>query len=170
MNVVLVGFMGVGKTTIGTKLAKILHYNFIDIDAFIQEEQNTSISEIFNLYGENYFRKIEQKALHQVLNLDNYVIATGGGTPCFYNNIDLINKKAESIYVSMPAKAIYSRLINAKTSRPLVKNKSENDLLQYIETTLSYREKFYNKCKIHVNALSLNINELSQQIINKTTP
>lgn len=145
--------MGSGKSTFGKKLAKKLNLNFIDLDQYIESKVGLSIPEIFEERGEEKFREIETSSLQQVLNQEGVIISLGGGTPCFGDNIELINKDSVSIYLNLPPKALYSRLINARASRPLIADKTEEELLEFIENHLAEREPFYNLAQVHYNPL-----------------
>ena len=164
MLIYLIGFMGSGKTTTGKKLARKLAYDFIDIDALIESETKISISNFFEEFGEEKFRLIEQQEIKKTFKLKNTVISTGGGAPCFFNNMDEINKNGISIYLKADIPLIVSRLKNGKDQRPLVKNKDKEELKKYISELLSKRELFYNSAKLVVDAKSLNIEKLGTLI------
>lgn len=158
--------MGCGKTTHGKKLAKSLGYNFIDLDELISQHENLSISKIFELKGEKEFRAIETHTIQNLINLSaNMVIALGGGTPCYNNNLDLLKKHGMVIYIQMTPNALYNRLIHAKEKRPLLKNKSETELLSYIEDLLQQREHYYRQADITIEGLSLETSHLKEQIL-----
>jgi len=166
-KIYLIGFMGSGKTSVGKKLAKKLNYKFIDLDTEIEKSVNCSISDYFTKFGEEKFREIENKILKESFKYSNTVISTGGGTPCFFNNMLLINKNSFSIYLKADVKLLSHRLINAKQTRPLIKNKSKEELEIYIEKLLSEREIFYNKAKLVIDAKSISIDNIVKEI-NKT--
>ncbi len=164
MLIYLIGFMGSGKTTAGKKLARKLAYDFIDLDLLIESETKISISNFFEKFGEEKFRLIEQQALKNTFKLKNTVISTGGGAPCYFNNIDEINKNGISIYLKADILLIISRLQNGKDQRPLIKNKDKEELKNYVSELLSKREIFYNRAKLVVDAKSLNIEKLENLI------
>lgn len=155
MSIVLIGFMGCGKSSFGKKLANILNFKFYDLDLIIQEKVQLSIEDIFSKHGENYFRKIEKKCLEDVVSEKKIVLATGGGTPCYFDNMSLINNMGVSIYLYMNSKAIFDRLINSKTKRPLIQRMNPEQLKIFINEKLSQREPYYNLSNIKLNAIGL---------------
>lgn len=164
-KIVLVGFMGSGKTTLGKKLANKLGYAFFDLDELIEEQEKLSISEIFSKQGENYFRTVEQKILNDKLDTNQpLVLSVGGGTPCFFDNMEFINKQATSIYLKYNAGMLYSRLSSAKAKRPLLTEKSDEELKDFIKKTLSEREGFYNQSKIVVESNNITVDTIFHQL------
>ncbi len=146
----LIGFMGVGKTTLGKKLARKLSIDFIDSDEALELKLACSIADYFESEGEESFRKEEQIWLNE-LTSEPKIIATGGGMPCFYDNMKVLNQKGVTIYLERPAKELYQRLVNAKEQRPLVKKLNNEELLQFIEQKLQEREKYYQQAKYILN-------------------
>ncbi|OQX98736.1 MAG: hypothetical protein B6I24_04505 [Bacteroidetes bacterium 4572_128] len=146
MRIFLTGFMGCGKTYLGKIIAKKLNYKFIDLDELIEKEQNLSINEIFEKKGEMFFRKLENFFLQKTIkNFKNIVLATGGGTFCFFDNISIINKNGISFYIKTDVKTLIKRLQEEKNKRPLIKNKSKLEMEIFIKKSLKLREKFYLK-------------------------
>ena len=168
MKVFLLGYMASGKTTVGRKLAKELKLHFIDLDAHIEVEEKKSVSEIFNEGGEALFRGLEMKYLKKLIDLEpDALISTGGGTPCFYDNIKEMNQAGLTVYLEMDAKSLTYRLMNAKGDRPLVNKTGENELLEFVEQQLEERKFYYSEAQIKVNALGFNsdkIKALASQI------
>lgn len=149
MRIFLIGFMGSGKTTVGNALARKLNYSFTDLDSFIENKTGKSIYDIFADEGEEKFRKTEHKALKELCKKDDIVISCGGGTPCFYNNIDIINKKGLSVYIKYPIGKLKSRLLPKMGKRPMLKNIfTHEDLESFIKQMIYEREKFYLKSKL----------------------
>lgn len=144
--------MGCGKTTLGKKLAKKLNIKFVDMDAAIEKQEGNSISEIFSHEGEVYFRNLEKKWL-EAFNESEALISTGGGAPCFHDNMHRMNQKGVSVYIKLPPKVLVDRLKSQKSQRPLVANKSEEELLGFIEEKLAERSSFYEQAKIHYNGI-----------------
>jgi shikimate kinase len=155
MNIFLVGFMGSGKSTIGKLLAQQLKMNFSDLDHIIEDNEKKKVSDIFKDMGEPKFRELEKEFIKKISAKDNQVVALGGGAPCFHNNMEYINKKGLSVYLKMSVEAIKDRLLQlspqAIASRPLIANKSENELSEFIQATLGKREIYYNKAKLIVS-------------------
>lgn len=147
--------MGSGKTTLGKILAKQLNLDFIDLDLYIESKYNLSIHEIFDKYGEDEFRLIEWSNLNTVSKLNNVIISTGGGTPCFFNNIDFMNVNGITVFFDEDIDVIYNRLLNDKSNRPLISNLSNSDLYNYISNKLNERKKYYNKSKLKINSKGL---------------
>jgi len=146
-TIVIVGFPGAGKSTIGRKLADKLHMAFIDLDLYIEEKYHTAIPLLFNKYGESAFRTLEYAALLEVLSSDNTVIATGGGTPCHKDAMIQINAHARSIYFQLTEEQLVKNLLLSKKKRPLTHLLSESELRAYIHKTLAEREPYYLQAK-----------------------
>lgn len=145
MKYFLVGFMGSGKSTIGKLLSERLNIKHFDLDDVIQKQENKSISEIFAIKGEDYFRILEKKYLNQLMIKDQFIISTGGGTPIHNNMIDLMQKNGRCIYLKCSSEILFNRLKKNKNKRPLISNLSEENLKIFIEKTLSERKMFYEK-------------------------
>ena len=148
--------MASGKSLIGSELAKILDMNFIDLDEYIEEKEGNSIKEIFSEKGNIFFRKIENTYLKEILESnENFVLSLGGGTPCFGNNLELIQEttEAKSIYLNVSVKELVKRLIVDKENRPLVTHiKTEEDMLEFVGIHLFERLSFYNQANYMVEA------------------
>ena len=149
MNIILLGYMGSGKSTIGSILASVINFEFIDLDDYIESREGITISEIFETKGEIYFRKTEHNCLKEILFKKNkYVLALGGGTPCYAGNMELIKSTsaATSFYLKASIKELVSRLIKEKEQRPLVARfKNEEDLSEFVGKHLFERNHFYNQ-------------------------
>lgn len=143
IRVFLIGFMGAGKTTLGNALAKDLKVPFYDLDWFIERRYKKSVSEIFAQSGEQSFREIEKNMLHEVGELDNVIIACGGSTPLFFDNMDYMLKKGQTLYLKVSNDTLYKRLKEAKAIRPLISNKSDEELRDYIASEIERRENGY---------------------------
>ncbi|MCF6295927.1 MAG: shikimate kinase [Flavobacteriaceae bacterium] len=169
MNIVLLGYMASGKTTIGRVLAKNLGYKFIDLDDIIEDGEKNSIQEIFKLKGEIYFRKRESFYLNKVLsNNDKIVLSLGGGTPCYSNNINFLkdSKNITTIFLKSSIETIVKRLKNEKHTRPLISQIETEELLQeYIGKHLFERIPFYNQADLTVSTDDKTIKEIVETII-----
>ncbi len=164
MRIFLIGFMGCGKTTLGKKLAKHLNYNFIDLDSYIEKTTNKTITEIFENKGEKTFRIVEKESLMEVCKKDNLVIATGGGTPCFFDNMQKILDSGKAIYLKMEIEDLLERLETEKSQRPLIENKSAKELENFIRNKLSEREYFYKKSNYILQGKSICEKEIQNLI------
>jgi len=167
MKIFLIGMMGSGKTKTGQKLAKALSYKFIDIDAFIEEKEGKSIPLLFKEIGETQFRELEHHYILKLQDYNNVVISTGGGLPCFHDNMDLINKSGLSIYLQAEPSFLKSRLINNKNSRPLIAKIPDEKLEGYLKDLLEQRRSYYEKASIHISAINLNEKKIIEEITNR---
>ncbi len=160
-KIFLVGYMGSGKSNAGKKIAAKLNFEFIDLDKFIEEEYGMSISDIFAQKGQSEFRAMEHNSLKKIIGLNkNILVSCGGGTPCYYNNMVLMNSNGMTIYLKMSADALANRLINAKGHRPLIDGKTHDELKKFINEHLEKREDFYHKAQYTVKGKDLNVDEL----------
>jgi shikimate kinase len=157
----LIGYMGSGKSTVGEKLAAKLKYNFVDLDKLIESEYQQTIPEIFATKGEAEFRAMENNALKGLIEKNNLVISCGGGTPCYYDNIELMNSNGITVYLKMSADALVNRLMNSKTKRPLLENKTETELREFVSKQLEKREDIYHKAHFTVKGKDLNVDDLA---------
>lgn len=157
----LIGFMGSGKSTLGRQLAKEWKQKFIDLDTQIVKMYDMSIQDIFKEYGEKGFRKRETDTLKDILSGDNEIILSlGGGTPCYNNNLDLIKAKTHSIYLQLSPLELSYRLIRSRNPRPLVKDKSDKELLKYIESEIQKREVFYTQADQVIQSDCIQLSDL----------
>ncbi len=157
--------MGAGKSRLGKRLAKRMNFTFLDADKEIEKENQATVEELFATLGESGFRALERKWLED-LDTENAIVALGGGTPCFNNNMDLILEKGKSIYLQLEPKTLVDRLQNAKGIRPLIepiKNDKEA-LLSFVEQKLIEREQFYKKANFTTKAMSLSAKRLDSLI------
>lgn len=154
-RIFLIGFMACGKTTLGKSLAKSLGLSFIDLDMYIEGRYYKSVSDIFAEQGEDKFREIERKILHEVSEFEDVVISTGGGTPCFFDNMEYMNTMGETIYLNTSTERIASRIKVTGDKRPLVRGKKDDELTNYIEEMKNKRESFYKKAKYTLDSTFL---------------
>jgi len=161
-RIFLIGFMGSGKSTLGAQLARHLNYQFVDMDQLIEDTAEMSISKIFNEHGEEVFRKWEYDILLELCRREKLVISTGGGAPCHSQMMDLMNAHGTTIYLKLAPEALQNRLIRTKTERPLIKGKSDAELLEFITGLLEKREKFYNQATHIVDGINLRADSLTR--------
>lgn len=147
-RIYLIGYMGVGKTTSGRELAKALELDFIDLDLFIQNRYNKTVGQLFEELGESKFREIESKILEEVSAFEDIVISSGGGAPCFFDNMKIMNNSGITIYLRANPELLAERLDTCKAKRPLIKDKSKDELLQFVTESLVKREPYYLQAKI----------------------
>ena len=150
-RIILIGYMGAGKTTIGKALARYLGLPFYDLDWYIETRRHKTIPQIFSEVGEDGFRKIEYNMLHEVAEFEDVVISCGGGTPCFFDNIDYMNQQAQVVYLKATPEVLYSHLSMSRHDRPLLKGKSREELLDFITQQLAQREPFYLKARYTID-------------------
>ena len=164
MNIILLGYMGCGKTFYAKKLSKIINLPFIDLDSFIEDKEKKSINKIIHENGESYFREIENNNLNQILNRNNnFIFATGGGTPCFFNNLDLLNEFGLTIYLRKKPEKLYNFLIKNYYDRPIFNSfKTIEDFFN----NFNCREKFYLKSKMTIDCDNLSSIQILTKINN----
>ncbi len=166
MKIVFIGYMASGKSAVAKEVSRELDLELIDLDSYIEEKEGLTISEIFKIKGEIYFRKKETLYLTELLCLNSsFVLSVGGGTPCFSNNIELIRSKATSFYLRASIATIQQRLMNEKAKRPLVADISDNDLPEFIAKHLFERAAFYDQSNHVISVNHKSIAEISKEII-----
>lgn len=158
--VYLIGYMGCGKTTTGKKLARAIGYFFFDLDDEIEKLTGKKIVQIFQSEGEDAFRALEHSVVQSLSKRKNIVIATGGGTPCFYDNLQVMNSTGVVVYISMKPESLARRLLNAKVKRPLIEGIPQERLPDFIAGHLEHRESFYNKAPVRIKGENLDMDDL----------
>lgn len=166
-RIILIGFMGSGKTTLGRALAKALGLTFIDLDNYIELRHCKSINRIFAERGEEGFRKIERNLLHEVCEFEDVVISSGGGTPCFFDNMEYMNAAGETVFLDVDIKVLFRRLKVAKQQRPLLDGKTDEELMLFIQEALQARLPFYTKAKHVFNGELLEDRHQIQQSVER---
>ena len=151
VRIIIVGYMGSGKTTVGKALSKDLGIPFYDLDWYIESRMRKTVAQIFAERGEEGFRKIEHNMLHEVAEFENVIISCGGGTPCFFDNMDYMNGQGETVYLQASPDVLYNHLKMGKTERPLLKNKTPEEMQVFIAEQLEKREPYYSKAKHTLN-------------------
>ena len=144
-RILLVGFMAAGKTTLGKALARDLGLQFIDLDHYIENRYRCTVAQLFAERGEEAFRQIERNMLYEVAEFEDVVISTGGGTPCFFDNMDYMNAQGITVFLEASVDVIHTRLTIARVQRPLVKGKTADELRQYITDMLERRNPYYRQ-------------------------
>ena len=162
MKIFLTGFMGSGKTTLGRKLAARMNYEFIDLDHKLEQQVELSIAEYFTLFGEDSFRKLEAEVLRKTPYPENVIISTGGGLPCFFDNMDWMKANGKVVYIKLSPKTLADRLESGKEERPLLQDKHGDALVAFIENKLAERESFYAQANIIADGLSLTAERMEQ--------
>ncbi len=158
--------MGSGKSHVSKNLSKKLNFPLIDLDQKISEEHQLSIPEIFQNKGEIFFRKEEKRILESILNeRSNVILSLGGGTPVYYNNMDLINQFSKSIFLRASVKTLTERIMLQKNSRPLIARLEDNDIPEFIAKHLFERNPFYGKSHFTIDTDSKTASEISDEII-----
>ena len=143
----MIGYMGAGKTTVGKTLAQELNLPFYDLDWYIESRMRKTVKEIFDERGEEGFRLIEHNLLHEVAEFEDVIISCGGGVPCFYDNMDYMNQKGDTVYLKATPEVLYGHLKMGKSVRPLLQNKTSEEVEEFIKEQLQVREPFYSKAK-----------------------
>lgn len=151
-RIFLIGYMGAGKTTVGRKLAKEMNFSFIDLDLYIEGRYHRSIRQLFAERGEEAFRDIEKRLLHEVAEFEDVLVSTGGGTPCFFDNMEFMNMAGTTIYLKVSVDELASRLESCKQTRPVLQNRSGEELRSFIKENLEARTAFYEKANIIYDA------------------
>lgn len=166
MKIILLGYMASGKSTISKSVANILGIEAIDLDDYIVKNEKNSIKNIFNHKGEIYFRNCENIYLKELLNnQQSFVLALGGGTPCYANNMDLIKNKGNSFYLKANLNTLFERLHLEKESRPLISELSDDKLKEFIAKHLFERRVFYEKATHTINIDKKSIKEIVDEIL-----
>ena len=146
-RIILIGYMGAGKTAVGKALSKELGIPFYDLDWYIESRRRKTVPQIFAEVGEEGFRQIERNMLHEVAEFEDVIISCGGGTPCFFDNMDYMNRQGQVVYLRCEPEVLQKHLMMGKTERPLLKGKSPEKLIAFIKEQLQTREQYYNKAQ-----------------------
>lgn len=151
-RIFLIGYMGAGKTTLGKAFAREMNLSFVDQDWYIEERFHKTVQEIFAERGEQGFRELERQMLHEIAEFEDVVISTGGGAPCFYDNMDFMNQKGETVFLNVTPEVLFSRLKMASQNRPILRGKTNEELKAFIAKALEKRAPFYSMAKYIFNA------------------
>ena len=166
-RIFLIGYMGAGKTTLGKAFARAMGLTFVDLDWYIEERYHKTVRQIFEERGEDGFRELEKRMLHETGEFENVVISVGGGTPCFFDNMDYMNAVGETVFLDVDVKVLFRRLKVAKQQRPLLANKTDEELMTFIVEALQKRLPFYSKAKYVFNGERLEDRRQIQQSVER---
>lgn len=155
IRIFLIGYMGAGKTTLGKAFSRTMGLTFVDLDWYIEERFHKTVGQLFAECGEDRFRELEKRMLHEVGDFENVVISTGGGTPCFFDNIEYMNAAGETVFLNVDINVLFRRLRVAKQQRPLLAQKNDEELMEFITNALQKRLEYYTKAKHVFNAEKL---------------
>ena len=161
MRIFLIGFMGSGKSFLGKLWADDNVIPFYDIDTLIEEEERMSVEKIFSTLGEDYFREKEAAILRNTDRFENAIIACGGGTPCFFDNMQWMNKNGITVFLNETPEQIFQHIINDRKVRPLIQSQNQTDLQNFIKNKLLVRKPFYEQCQLTLKPEQLNRNGFS---------
>jgi shikimate kinase len=165
MKIFLIGFMGCGKTYWGRALSKKLGLPFFDLDEQLEEKEEKTINAVFQEEGEEYFRLLEKEVLYMLTEShESFVMATGGGTPCFYNNIGYMKQAGTVVCINCSIECIFKRLVRGKGSRPLIKDLSDEQLQSYIREKYAHRRIYYEQATTSVSDDNLKLEDLVSKI------
>ena len=154
-RIFLIGYMGSGKTTLGRAFAKSAGLSFIDLDWYIEERAHRTISQLFAEEGEEGFRRLERKMLHEVSEFEDVVIACGGGTPCYFDNMDFMKQEGVTVFLDASQDVLFRRLKVASANRPLLKDKTDTELREFIAQGVASRMQWYGKAQLRMDACRL---------------
>lgn len=168
-RIYLIGFMGSGKSRLGRDLAKKMEVQNIDLDKFIEASMCMTVPEIFEKYGEEEFRKIEHEKLKELATFENVIVSTGGGAPCYHNNMELMNATGTTVFLNPTVERLVYRLLKSKNKRPLIEGMEEKELTAFCEMKLNDRLPFYEKAQITIQPEEIKLKKIIKIITKKVT-
>ena len=163
-RIYLVGYMGAGKTTAARRIAQRLGWEVADTDALFEEKYRISVNDFFNKYDEALYRKLESQVLKSTESLENVVVSTGGGTACFFDNMEWMNQHGLTVFMRISPKAAVDRVVHSRHKRPLVEGKSEEELVEFVNRNYAERLPFYEQAAITVKSEDLDLDDLVKQL------
>ena len=166
-RIFLIGYMGAGKTTLGKAFARAMGLTFIDLDWYIEERFHKTIRELFTERGEDAFRDLERRMLREAGEFEDVVISVGGGTPCFFDNVEYMNSVGTTVFLDVDIPVLFRRLKAAKQQRPLLDGKNDEELMRFIQEVLQKRLPFYTRAKYTFNGEKLEDRRQIQQSVER---
>lgn len=163
-RIYIVGYMGAGKTTAARRLAQRMGWEVVDTDALFEEKYKISVNDFFNKYDEPLYRKLESEVLKATESLDHVVVSTGGGTACFFDNMDWMNQHGLTVFLRISPQAAVDRVIHSRHKRPLVEGKSEEELTEFVSQHYASRMPFYEQARITAKSEDFDIESLMEAI------
>lgn len=163
-RIYLVGYMGAGKTTAAKRIAKRLGWEMVDTDALFEEKYKISVDDFFQKYDEQLYRKLESEILKNTELLENTVISTGGGTACFFDNMDWMNQHGLTVFMRISPESAVDRVLHSRHKRPLTRGKTEEELMEYVSWHYAQRLPFYERAKITVKSEDFDLDGLMERI------
>ncbi|MBP3229996.1 MAG: shikimate kinase [Prevotella sp.] len=151
IRIIIIGYMGAGKTTVGRALSRELGIPFYDLDWYIESRMRKTVKQLFDERGEEGFRRIERNMLHEVAEFENVIVSCGGGTPCFFDNMEYMNQQGQTVYLQASPEVLYGHLLMGKSVRPLLLGKTREELLVFIKEQLKQREPYYSQARHILN-------------------
>lgn len=164
MKIFFIGFMGSGKSTWGRLIAEQLGKTFFDLDDIIENRVNMKINDIFEKKGESYFRKIEGVCLRELHELNDFILACGGGAPCYFDNMALMNSMGVTVWMNTPKHVMATRLLEEAEHRPLVKGMSPGKLQEFIDDKLEERLQYYSQARLVIDPTAITPKDLINQL------
>ena len=165
IRIFLIGYMGAGKTTLGKAFARAMGLTFVDLDWYIEERFHKTVSQIFTERGEEGFRELEKRMLHEASDFENVVISVGGGTPCFFDNMEYMSSQGETVFLEVTPEVLFQRLRVAKRQRPLLAEKTDEEIKTFIRQALQERMVYYSQAKYTFKADELENRRQIQQSV-----
>lgn len=163
-RIYIVGYMGAGKTSAARRLAQRMGWEVVDTDALFEEKYKISVNDFFNKYDEPLYRKLESEVLKATESLDHVVVSTGGGTACFFDNMDWMNQHGLTVFLRISPQAAVDRVIHSRHKRPLVEGKSEEELMEFVSQHYASRLPFYEQARITAKSEDFDIERLMEAI------
>jgi shikimate kinase len=165
MRIFFIGFMGCGKTTWSRKLANHLGFEFMDLDHILETKTGMTIAEYFTQHSHDAFRELESSILKETDYPENVIVSTGGGLPCFFDNMEWMNANGQTLYIKLSPKTLAERLDKGKTTRPLIHGLHGDELVDFIAEKLAERENFYEQATHVINGIDMTVEKLTEVIV-----